>query len=125
MIIGVDLNNDKTVDNQLGMVLSTLGSMGFDIQATLDEAVVQAWEGKAYDNAVWLNPVTRAKEITRAQTEAESKLKETARLDALPKKKAKGVNVSSSGDGSEPTEPTGTLEETVRSTMKKIRERSA
>lgn len=36
---GLDLNNDKTVDNQLGMVLSTLGSMGFDIQATLDEAV--------------------------------------------------------------------------------------
>jgi hypothetical protein len=36
---GLDLNGDKTVDNQLGMVLSTLGSMGFDIQATLDEAV--------------------------------------------------------------------------------------
>lgn len=80
---------------------------------------------EAYDNAVWLNPVTRAKEIARAQTEAEAKLKETARLEALPKKKAKGVNVSSSGDGSEPTEPTGTLEDTVRSTMKKIRERSA
>jgi len=80
---------------------------------------------EAYENAVWLNPVTRAKEIARAQTEAEAKLKETARLEALPKKKAKGVNVSSSGDGSEPTEPTGTLEETVHSTMKKIRERSA
>jgi len=36
---GLDLNGDKTVDNQLGMVLSTLGSMGFDIQSTLDEAV--------------------------------------------------------------------------------------
>lgn len=36
---GLDLNGDKTVDNQLGMVLSTLGSMGFDIQATIDEAV--------------------------------------------------------------------------------------
>ena len=39
---GLDLNGDKTVDNQLGMVLSTLGSMGFDIQATLDEAVATA-----------------------------------------------------------------------------------
>jgi len=36
---GLDLNGDKTVDNQLGQVLSTLGSMGFDIQATIDEAV--------------------------------------------------------------------------------------
>ena len=39
---GLDLNGDKTVDNQLGMVLSTLGSMGFDIQATLDKAVAVA-----------------------------------------------------------------------------------
>lgn len=38
---GLDLNNDKTVDNQLGMVLSTLGSMGFDIQATIDTAVAE------------------------------------------------------------------------------------
>jgi len=36
---GLELNGDKTIDNQLGMVLSTLGSMGFDIQATLDKAV--------------------------------------------------------------------------------------
>src|SRR5262245_39525082 len=38
---GLDLNGDKQVDNQLGMVLSTLGSMGFDIQATIDEAVAE------------------------------------------------------------------------------------
>lgn len=36
---GLDLNADGTVDNQLGMVLSTLGSMGFDIQTTIDKAV--------------------------------------------------------------------------------------
>lgn len=36
---GLDLNGDKTVDNQLGMVLSTLGSMGFDIQATINKSV--------------------------------------------------------------------------------------
>ncbi len=38
---GLDLNNDKTVDNQLGMVLSTLAGMGFDIQATIDTAVAE------------------------------------------------------------------------------------
>jgi hypothetical protein len=38
---GLDLNGDKTVDNQLGMVLSTLAGMGFKIQDTLDKAVAE------------------------------------------------------------------------------------
>jgi hypothetical protein len=38
---GLDLNGDKTVDNQLGMVLGTLAGMGFDIQATIDTAVLE------------------------------------------------------------------------------------
>jgi hypothetical protein len=38
--IGLDLNGDKTVDNQLGMVLGTLAGQGFEVQATLDEAVL-------------------------------------------------------------------------------------
>ena len=38
---GLDLNGDSTVDNQLGKVLSTLGSMGFDVQATIDGAVAE------------------------------------------------------------------------------------
>jgi len=36
---GLDLNGDKTVDNQLGMVLGTLAGQGFDLQATIDEAI--------------------------------------------------------------------------------------
>jgi hypothetical protein len=38
---GLDLSGDGQVDNQLGMVLSTLAGMGFDIQATLDAAVAE------------------------------------------------------------------------------------
>src|SRR5262245_21431338 len=38
---GLDLNDNGQPDNQLGMVLSTLASMGFDIQATLDTAVAE------------------------------------------------------------------------------------
>ena len=37
--IGLDLNGDKTVDNQLGMVLGTLAGQGFKVQDTLDGAV--------------------------------------------------------------------------------------
>jgi len=38
---GLDLNKDKTVDNQLGMVLGTLASMGFPIQDGIDKAVAE------------------------------------------------------------------------------------
>ncbi len=36
---GLDLNGDKTPDNQLGMVLGTLAGQGFDVQGTISEAV--------------------------------------------------------------------------------------
>src|SRR5215471_2883908 len=36
---GLDLNGDGTVDNQLGMVLGTLSSMGFDIQGNINTSV--------------------------------------------------------------------------------------
>jgi hypothetical protein len=36
---GLDLNDDRTVDNQLGMVLGTLAGQGFKVQDTIDEAV--------------------------------------------------------------------------------------
>ncbi len=39
---GLDLNADKTVDNQLGMVLGTLAGQGFDVQGTIDKAIAEA-----------------------------------------------------------------------------------
>jgi hypothetical protein len=79
----------------------------------------------AYDMAVWANPVTRGKEQARLLTEHEAKLKENARLAALPKKKAAGVNVRSSGEGTAPTEPVGSLEDTIRSVNRAIRNRAS
>lgn len=38
---GLDLDGDGPVDNTLGMVLSTLGGMGFDVQTTIDTAVAE------------------------------------------------------------------------------------
>lgn len=38
---GFDLNGDGGIDNQFGMVLSTLGGMGFEIQSTIDTAVAE------------------------------------------------------------------------------------
>jgi len=79
----------------------------------------------AYDQAVWANPVTRAKELARVQTETEAKFKENARLSALPKKAAAGVNVRSRDSQRSPTEAAeGTIEDTLKDTLKSIKGRT-
>lgn len=78
----------------------------------------------AYDRAVWANPAVRAKEIARVQTEHEAKLKENARLESLPKKKASSVNVRSQDTGRAPTEPLGSMEDTIKKTLRDIRQRA-
>lgn len=79
---------------------------------------------EAYDKAVWANPVTREKQkLSYFHTESE-KAKERARLDALPKQKARGVNVKSHDAQRPPTEPLGSLEDTMRATARSMRERT-
>lgn len=78
----------------------------------------------AYDKAVWANPVTREKQKQAYfQTESE-KAKERARLDALPKQKAKSVNVKSQDAQRTPTDTLGSMEDTLRSTFRQIKERT-
>lgn len=93
-----------------------------------DDVIVYLNAGKsiedAYEKAVFANPVTRAKEIARLQTEQTAKLRENARLDALKAQKAKGANVRSRDTGKAPTEPLGTMEDTMKSTLAEIRSRT-
>jgi len=77
----------------------------------------------AYEKAVWANPVTRQKEMARLQTETEAKAKERARLDALPKKQAAGVNVKGRESQRTPAEPLGSMEQTLRDTLTAIKSR--
>lgn len=77
----------------------------------------------AYPIAVRMNPTVWAKEEARLLTEHEAKLKETARLNSLSKRKASSVNIKSNGDGAEPTEPIGSLEDTIKGVSRAIRER--
>jgi hypothetical protein len=79
----------------------------------------------AYEKAVWANPVTRAKEIARTQTETEAKLKENARLQALPKKVARSVNIGGREIQRAPTEPLGKMEDTLKTTLASLRSRVA
>jgi hypothetical protein len=79
---------------------------------------------EAYDTAVMANPVTRAKEVARIQNEHEKKLRENARLNALPAKKAAGTNVRTRDTTRAPTEPLGTMEDTMKETLAAINART-
>jgi hypothetical protein len=78
----------------------------------------------AYEKAVWANPVTRAKEMARVQTENEKQLREKSEQEAKAARKAASPNVRGRDTNKAPTEPLGKMEDTMRETLKAIRSRS-
>lgn len=78
----------------------------------------------AYDKAVWANPVTRAKETARVKTETEQALRGQAEKDIAQARKAAGGNVRPAETPKAPTEPKGSMDDTMRDTLKKIRARA-
>jgi hypothetical protein len=78
----------------------------------------------AYDRAVRMNPVTYAKEVAVAQQAEVAKQQENARLNALKAKTAASSNVRSRETKRTPTEPVGTIEDTIRETVRQQRART-
>jgi hypothetical protein len=78
----------------------------------------------AYQNAIWLNPVTRQKEIDRTAKDAETKALDDAKKEAQKAQKAKAVNVRGRDTSKASTEPTGTMEDTMREVYRDIQSRS-
>ena len=79
---------------------------------------------EAYDKAVYANPVTREKEIARLQTEAQAKLREKAKAETEAARKAAGTNVRGRDTRKAPTEPKGSMEDTMRETYNEIQQRT-
>ena len=77
----------------------------------------------AYDRAVWANPGTRAKEQARLQTEAAAKLKEKAKPEADAARRATSTNVRGAESRREPTEPLGSMEDTMKQVLENRRRR--
>lgn len=77
----------------------------------------------AYEKAVWANPVTRQKEIDRIQKESEDNLKKEKEEKRKKSEKAKSANVRSLDTNKAPTEPTGSMEDTLRDTYREIQNR--
>ena len=77
----------------------------------------------AYEKAVYANPVTRAKEIARLQAENEAALREKAGKSAQIAKKASSTNVRSRDTQKAPTEPKGTMRDTMLEALEEIKTR--
>ena len=80
----------------------------------------------AYERAVWANPVTRAKEQARIQTESAASLKANAKKEGETARRAKGVNVNGAETRRAPTEPKGKFlaDDDMRETLSAIKARA-
>lgn len=79
---------------------------------------------EAYEKAVWANPATRQLEISRIQTENENKLKVEAQQRAEAARRGAAANVKARETRRAPTEPVGSMEDTLRETFRAIQNRS-
>ncbi len=75
----------------------------------------------AYQKAVWANPLSRQKEIDRISKEEQAKFKENARLEGLSARKASATNLNGRDTRRTPTEKLGSMEDTMRETLKSIK----
>lgn len=78
----------------------------------------------AYEQAVWANPVTRAKEQARLQKEQEAALREAAEKEAQAALRAKGTRVRGAETDRASPENLGSMDETLRETFKEIQGRA-
>lgn len=79
---------------------------------------------EAYRTAVRTNPVTSAKEDARILKEHEAKIRENLRLDGLKARKATSTNVRGRDTRTAPTDPLGTMEDTMKTTLREIKSRT-
>jgi len=81
---------------------------------------------KAYEKAVYANPVTRAKELARLQTESDAALRAKAKKEADDARNGRSTNVNSKDTRRAPTaSKTGKWEDTMAETLREIKERGA
>lgn len=116
----------ETLKQKVDKFASDPANMYFDELATDIAALINKGMEleEAYQTAVYRNPVTRAKELARLQTERDAAAKEEARKKAEAAKKASGANVNSRPKAGTATgAPVGDLDEILTEGLADIRAR--
>lgn len=125
------LNAERTrISQEVNTFASDPAHPYFDDVA--DDIIVMLKSGlslqDAYDRAVWANPVTRAKETARLQTDAKAEAEKKAKEQAEAAKKAASVNIRNRDTRRTPTEqPKGTMRDldgAMREAMREIKSRT-
>lgn len=78
----------------------------------------------AYQKAIWLNPVTRAKELARIDSEKQAKAGEDAAKKIAETKAALAANVRSKPKAGTAAKPLGSMDDTMAATLADIKTRS-
>ncbi len=91
--------------------------------ATLMQTRVCATLEQAYEKAVWANPATRAKEIERIQTEAQTKREAEAAERVKKAREASGANVRAKAKSGSAAAPLGTIDDTLKEALAEIKSR--
>lgn len=94
-----------------------------DDMASLVQRGVAGTLQEAYEKAIWLNPVTRAKETSRIATEQASTAAAAAKAKVATAKAATAANVKTSAKSGSATAPLGTLDDTLASALAEIKSR--
>lgn len=113
------------VDKQISAFASDPANLYFaEVEQDMLPFVKEGFTLKdAYEKAVWANPTTRAKELARIQTDAEAARTKKAREEGNTAKKATAFNVRGSESRKAPTEPKGSMDDTIRETYAAIKAR--
>lgn len=93
-----------------------------DMAALMQSKVCGTLE-QAYEKAVWANPVTRAKEIERIQTDAQAKREAEAAERVKKARESAGANVRAREKGGSAAAPLGTIDDTLQETLAAIKAR--
>lgn len=91
--------------------------------ATILRSKVATTLQEAYDKAIWLNPVTRAKEQARLTAEAQAQTARETKEKAEAAKKAAAANVRKSAKSGSETAPTGDMDSTMKEALAEIKSR--
>ena len=78
---------------------------------------------EAYDKAVWLNPVTRAKQVARETAAANEKAKKEADAKAEEVRKATAANIKTRAKPASSTTPLGSMDDTLEAQLARIKAR--
>lgn len=128
---GVQQQRENEVRTTLAKELDTFAkdpahaefeTVASDIAMLLQTGQAQSLQ-EAYDKAVWLNPVTRAKQIERETLAKAAEAKKEAEKKAAEVRKATAANVRAKPKSASAATPLGSMDESLEATLAAIKAR--